>query len=734
MVHFKAHHVQLSLLSSRMYFKVQIVRKVQVLRASRALNHRDCHIKKTIHTTPSFQKQRDDGDDDYELDLITLTRRKKQKKQTSSESKVVGDRTPVTDKNNANVRFDDYISKKPKKRVPYLDSEDVRQDDGLINITSKDAKKIKAREKFKAETPIEVKPLFEPSQDDETTPTFTEEEINKFNLDIKSNLTRYLDEEYDKVHSKKPNLKVKDLYGIIAAATAKNRSHPKDKLTKQSNKPKSDKQNVVKTDDGLIKSTGSSNVKVESNAKSDDDLVSVSAGQIREEVKSVNKDIKSDDDLVLEEDNKDSKGDDGLVSTGSNEIKDFQSNTKLDDDLIPTGSISNAQIPTEDPQSNSTKANEILDYLTSQPKLEPEGKDIEHKVIEDDPIANIAKPHIDTSTSSGFVYNTKEPEIDELNKIINVAKSPSKSQLKRIKKRNKALLSDLTNLSPNEKINKIDDIMQILENEIPRLSKESTFSDSEVRATTDRIKHLRENFENVQKVEPQTFGNADISLKDLEGFLKDAKKKQVSRDEEHFREERAYEIARLMNNKNARTLDKKNFFTPVDTSLTNKVSSTFRFKPDEKPSTSSSKSDELFFPSIRSKKGLTHEFMVLTKSKKIVTEENPLGDDYHPRDLFTIFKTLGNPEKYLKQINKLEKNGGWKLIGSGGDAINKILVFERFVNKEQEKKDIRKRRIRRFALSFTTVFVLLYGFGSYFEHQQKAQYKIDESGKVVKSS
>lgn len=720
-----------------------MARKIQVFKVITAVNDQNYNQKKSIHTSHVVNDQnqdgksgRDDGDE-YELDLITLTRRKKQKKQppTVPESESQVDRAKDT-VDSSNARYDDYSFKKIKEKTPFLDSEDVRYDNGLIDISPRDLKKVKARKKYRTENPTPVRPLFESSKRDGIASKLSKEEVNKFNQDIKDNLTRYLNEEYDRVYSKNKKLKPSDLYEIISTATA--RAKEKGSSKNGLENKQTDEKNIKKDENTLTSSLKS---------QSEDVPVSSPAGQVKETIEDMIKDSKSDNDLVSGVViDKDSKSDDELVPKDSTAFGTaLAADVKSDDDLISTSTGLTSEttdktdtkrnIQTKSSFSNSEAAEEILDNHKSRFEKEPRANVKIKTKPNDEDVANISMPKVKEPSASAFKYNTEYPEIDQLNNIINVTRPivPSKSQLRRIKKRNKAVMSELTDLSHHEKINKIDDIMKILENEIPKLSKERLFtSESEVNATSDRIKYLRENFEKVQKagsVEPQNGDEVDISLKDLEGFLENAKKKQVSRVEEQFREERAYEISRILNDKNARTLDKKNLFTPVDSSLANTVPPSLRFRPkaDEGPVP-----DDLFFPSIKPQKNLSHEFMVLSKNKTIITEGNPLGDDHIPQDLFTIFRNLGNPENYLKQITKFEKNGGWKLIGSGGDT-NKILIFERFVDKEQEKKDIRKRRFRRFAWTFTTVFVLLYGFGSYFEHQQKAQYKIDENGKVVKS-
>lgn len=488
------------------------------------------------------------------------------------------------------------------------------------------------------------------------------------------------------------------------------------------------------------------------NSRSDDELIINESGDlknlsedlfapyIRSDIEQLTKPLSTarhDEQLIG---SSDPKCDEHLGSTRSNEARyntEPTTGVREDDHLMGLKddehleTILNYDTSSGDIEPRSSK--DSLFKVSKSTAADVEAQDVTKKPIEDSShISNLFIPEVneEEETPSGIRYNTSEPDINELNEIFNVSKPAlfPTSEVKRVRKKNKALLSELGHLTPHEKIGRIGDIIELLEHEIPKLSREKNFSESEIREKSKKTQELRQRLEKLNQIEPEKLENLKIPLESLEGFLENAKKTQDLKEEEKFREAKAYEFSKAMTDKNSRTFQKHNFFTPIDESLSKRITSS----PSSIKIPEQAKPDELFFPSLKPQANLTHEFMVLTNNKKIVTSENPLGDDYHPQDLFTIFRSLGNPEKYLKQINKLEKNGGWKLIGSGGDT-NKILIFERFVDKEQEKKDLRKQRFRRFGWSFTTVFVLLYGFGSYFEHEQKVKYKIDQSGRAIKS-
>jgi len=739
MAHFKSNHAQFSFVSSKRYYQLYFCRNLQVVTNVNAIYRNNHQLKKSIHTTQS-SKQRWDGDkgntaeaDDYELDLITLTRRKKQKK-TEPESEVKSDDKVMNNEmDSSNVRFDDHLSKPNRTIPPYLHSENARADDDLVNLSSKDLERAELKKRIKEETAPNLSPLLERIETNKDSSSknisFSKEEIDKFDQDLKENLTSKLNEEFDKTSFKKKS-KVNNILNIVSG---------KNNKTKRGNgnivqKDIAEINNDSKLDQALAKTktdnffrdalTTEDTLDYGSNAKLDNDLISKNVVD-KNSLKSVenSKDTKSDDCLVPE--------DTGKVLESHEE----KSRSSGSEDKTP-------KLGAEAHDDNARKAQGALEYLKHRDDLSTHNKSAAQTQTnqpKEDEVVNLHKPSAEvqefTESPYGFGirYNKEAPKIDELNEIVNVSRpfKPSKSETRRLKKRNKSMISELTQLSPHERIDKIDDIMRLLESEIPKLSKQKTLSETKINEKSDRIKTLRERLNNVSSAKPsKSFDNVDISLTDLEGFLEDAKKKQDIREEENFREERAYEYSKLVNDKNSKSFDKKNFFSPVDESLYKRIMKPFELKPSIETS-----SDELFFPRLQSKKHLSHEFMIWTNRKKIITDENPLGDDYYPQDLFTIFRNLGDPEKYLKQINKFEKHGGWKLIGSGGDT-NKILIFERYVDKEQEKKDLRKQRFRRFAWSFTSVFMILYGFGSYFEHEQnsQSQYKVDEiSGKIVKA-
>lgn len=479
------------------------------------------------------------------------------------------------------------------------------------------------------------------------------------------------------------------------------------------------------------------NITESSNVKSDDHIASDNLSNVKPPSSDV--DIRGDDFLAGLKDDEVAESMlnyDTSASGPYTQEQDPKSGYATEDQAIKTHNESVTNVHSQEPESVSDISNS-RSSTGSDPEINPmtssaESKNDGGKSTTDGNISNLFVPNVNEEKSvSGFHYNTSAPDIEELNELSNISKPvlfPS-SDVKRVRKKNKDLLSELGHLTPREKIGKIGDIIELLEHEIPKLSREKNFSESEIREKSKKTEQLRKELEKLNQTEPEKLEKLDIPVESLEGFLENAKKTEDLKQEEKFRQEKAYESSKAMTDKNSRTIQKHNFFTPIDEALSKRVANSLSsIKVPEQGNP-----DDLFFPSIKQRANLTHEFLILTNKEKIITTENPLGDNYQPQDLLTIFKFLGISEKYLKQIIKLEKNGGWKLIGSGGDS-EKILIFERYIDKELERKKLFRKRFKRSAWSVGIIFVLAYGFGHYFEHQQKVKYNVDKNGRAVKGT
>lgn len=231
---------------------------------------------------------------------------------------------------------------------------------------------------------------------------------------------------------------------------------------------------------------------------------------------------------------------------------------------------------------------------------------------------------------------------------------------------NKFIMSDFLEKNPSRqkkkqlKYNDASEVLALLNNnsthadvELEKIRAEASIQDALASAMSQEEAYLKEenpeeyaaiNSLTAQKIRDSYNKNADtkaasVDKDSLEEFLKSAKKDKESSEAEKFRAEQAYEWSKSMCKSN-RTLEGKNFFNPM-----------------------------------KSGKGLTHEFLVLTSNgETIYSKENPLGPDHVNEDMVTVLERV-SPEvlsKVSKQINKLQRKN-WSVIG-GGDKDRLVVV------------------------------------------------------------
>lgn len=145
----------------------------------------------------------------------------------------------------------------------------------------------------------------------------------------------------------------------------------------------------------------------------------------------------------------------------------------------------------------------------------------------------------------------------------------------------------------------------------------------------------------------------DLSLKKLQGYLKDAKKEKDLRKEKHFRERRAYDWSNSMC-KSHRSLEARNFFSPVPSWVR----------------------EEEFPLQGRLGDGKAQYLLLTTGGQSIISKENPLGPSHSPEDMFVILSKFPREDlhNHVKNVKRLQRRN-WILIGGGGDEG--MLVFAR---------------------------------------------------------
>lgn len=201
--------------------------------------------------------------------------------------------------------------------------------------------------------------------------------------------------------------------------------------------------------------------------------------------------------------------------------------------------------------------------------------------------------------------------------------------------------------------------------------------------TTEKV---RETFKHYRPPSPSPIPTSQIDKSSIESFLNNAKKEKDLAKERKFRESKAYEWSKSMYN-TRRSLESHNFFDPI--------------VPISKMS---KESKELFFPILNNGEA---EYLLLTiGGQTILSKENPLGKNSSPQNMFTILNKFSEEDlgRFIKNVNKLQKNN-WRLIGGGSGSENeKMLVLTR---NKTAKKDVYLARIKTIFATTGAVFLVL---------------------------
>lgn len=161
----------------------------------------------------------------------------------------------------------------------------------------------------------------------------------------------------------------------------------------------------------------------------------------------------------------------------------------------------------------------------------------------------------------------------------------------------------------------------------------------------------------------------EADIEELDKALKAARSARIRSENEHFRQQNAFSYSSAVyHSANPRTMDRRNFFTPVyvDAFWSPRFS---KYHHQHQPQTDMAK-----------------EYVILTPSQKIIpTNRMPFNNNHDSdgrfsQDVFTILSQLADPEKYIRTITRLEKQG-WSIIGGGGPG--NLVVFEREYDKKK---------------------------------------------------
>ncbi|CDK28454.1 unnamed protein product [Kuraishia capsulata CBS 1993] len=303
--------------------------------------------------------------------------------------------------------------------------------------------------------------------------------------------------------------------------------------------------------------------------------------------------------------------------------------------------------------------------LTGSPfeKKVPE-KEVPEKFLRDkDDFA----PPVSAESETSFKYNTEE----RLEQLLNntVAETTPKTLAD---DHGNILFKDVLSTSlpeasksPRSKELHLSDTMEYLQAQIvPKVKRSDLQEDlSDINAERIRATYKKPITSELGADAGASFRSQE-TLDDFQEFLKSTQKDHEIKKEDRFRQQNAFEWSRSKSQSYPRLLEEGNFFTPRC------IPKTLIPIKDVRSVGAFARAD-LLFPNTPSGR---KEFLILVGRKKIVTQDNPLGNDSLPEDMFTIFGKMKHPEKFMKRVSRLQRRG-WKLIGGGGPK--EFLVFQR---------------------------------------------------------
>ncbi|KAH3678435.1 hypothetical protein WICMUC_001452 [Wickerhamomyces mucosus] len=285
-----------------------------------------------------------------------------------------------------------------------------------------------------------------------------------------------------------------------------------------------------------------------------------------------------------------------------------------------------------------------------------------------------------------------EPQKDhsQSNEIINLSIPESVSQ-KSNSFSETPFLENFNRLSVADKTNRIENILKLVAKEIPTLSENTKPKlEAEINHHLTQLNKIKEKVSQSSKFEgllPIDEADRHFEIQKLEKFLKTANETKRREDEQEFRESRAYEWSKIMSDKNSRTFNKGNFFCPVDEEL---IKRSNKFKnTNTVPLTFEEYKDDLFFPKYQSSNFSDDKKTYITISTKnlneppVSSETNPFGSGYKSPALLQLIRELSEDSNYNDLIKKIDKlsTKSWKLIGIGHSNSEKVLVFEREIDR-----------------------------------------------------
>lgn len=396
--------------------------------------------------------------------------------------------------------------------------------------------------------------------------------------------------------------------------------------------------------------------------------------------------------------------------------------------------------PLEEPKSTPT-----LDLkIEPNPVREVESRTAKNKVVRNqEPVDSLSSSK---KFNISFPPKYSDEELKKVDKplIFNLSIPDSKSnETKTTQQDQSSSLEGFIALNDSDKAKKIESILNLVSKDgtgscdTLDLKNQSKF-ESEIRENLQRLNELKSQAsKNDVSSSNEAMMDKDLEMEMLQNFLRNANETKKREDEQEFRELRAYEWSKIMNDKNAHTFNKNNFFSPIDEQLLKKTVNS-ALNPNYRNFQSNDDAEALF-PKYESQAKSKKTYLTLNSndlsSPVIESNANPFGLSYKPPALLQLIRELSEDANYKEVVAKIDdlSLNSWKLIGIGHESTlkNKVLVFEKVID---EKAAIRTRRLKFFktilsaTLGFSTVLLIF----SVLTDSEVLQYSVDENKNIKK--
>ncbi|KAH3689009.1 hypothetical protein WICPIJ_000008 [Wickerhamomyces pijperi] len=318
--------------------------------------------------------------------------------------------------------------------------------------------------------------------------------------------------------------------------------------------------------------------------------------------------------------------------------------------------------------------------------------------------------------------------------IFNVSMPKSKPQNEVSSHAPENSLEGFVNLNDSDKALKIESILNLVSDEMSNKDKKHEFEE-EIKRSLQRLSEMKTEQAQSKNSIPDSMLDKELEIKKFQAFLRNANATKKRETEDHFRELRAYEWSKIMNDKNAHTFTKHNFFSPIDEKL---IKSTINNSLNPNYSNFQNNEDaEALFPKYENQFMIKKAYLTVNcndlSTPATESDSNPFGYSYKPPALLQLIRELSEDSNYKELVAKIDNLSlhSWKFIGIGHDSTlkNKVLVFEKIIDDNVEIRAKRLRILKRILGSALVVSTLVLGFSAMAD-PELLHYAVDENRNV----